>query len=173
MCKNAVCIMALVVFTVGCSPAPAPPSINLNEAAYQGNLEAVQQHIRAGSDLNRKTDDGATPLIAAATFGHADVAKALIEAGADLNLVNNEGSTALLSAAFLCRTEIVELLLDNGADKNIRNNAGSTALDSVAGPFEDIKPVYELVEAVLGPLGLTLDYEHIKTTRPIIAAMLR
>ena len=71
------------------------------------------------------------------------MAKALIEAGADVNCQNNEGSTALHTAAFLCRTEIVEALLDNGADKNIRNNYGSTALESVSGPFENVKAIYD------------------------------
>ena len=77
------------------------------------------------------------------------------------------------TAAFLCRTEIVKVLLAHGADKNVRNNAGATALESVAGPFEEIRVVYDLLGTVLGPLGLKLDYERIKATRPKIAEMLR
>ena len=98
----------------------------------------------------------------------------LIEAGADMNAKNNEGSTALQTAALLCRTEIVEALLKNGADKNVKNNAGRTALDAVAGPFDDVKGIYDYLQAVIfGPLGLELDYERIKMTRPKIAEMLQ
>jgi ankyrin repeat protein len=97
----------------------------------------------------------------------------LIEAGADLNFKNDEGSTPLITAAFLCRTEIVEMLLAKGADKSIRNKAGSTALESVSGPWEEVKPIYDILVGVLGPLGLQLDYERIQTTRPKIAPMLR
>lgn len=152
----------------------SPPSVSLHEAAVEGNLGAVQQHIAAGSDLNeRELEGGSTPLITAAVFGKTEAARALIEAGADVNLRNNEGSTALISAAFLCRTEIVELLLANGADKGVMNNSGATALDSVASPFDSVKGVYDFLGATLGPVGLQLDYERIKVTRPKIAEMLR
>ena len=63
--------------------APTPPSVGLHAAAVQGNLEAIRQHIKAGSDLNEKDPSGgASPLITAATFGETEVARALIEAGA-------------------------------------------------------------------------------------------
>lgn len=167
-------VSALAVFVYGCASPPPPPTMDLQSAAFEGNVEEIRRHVAHGSNLNEKSPDGSRPLIAAAAFNQLEAVKALVEGGADLNLTNNEGSTALYGAAFLCRTEVVQVLLDAGADKSIRNNAGSTALESVEGPFEDAKPIYDIVEAVLGPLlGLTLDYEHIKTTRPEIAAMLR
>jgi len=97
----------------------------------------------------------------------------LIEAGADVNYKNNEGSTPLHTAAFFCHTEVVKALLEKGADKNIRNNAGSTALESVAGRFEEVKPIYDYLVTAFGPLGLELDFEHIKLSRPVIAEMLK
>jgi len=150
-----------------------PPSIDIHTATLLGDLEAIHQHIKAGSDLNEKDEYGSTPLIITATFGKTEVSKALIEAGADVNCTNNQGSTALHSDAFLCRMELVEALLDNGADKNLRNNYGNTALESVAAPFENVKAIYDIFSKDLGPLGLKLDYTHIKITRPRIAEMLR
>jgi ankyrin repeat protein len=147
--------------------------MSLHTAAVQGNVDAVRQHIEAGSDLDQKDGYGSTPLVVAATFGKTEVARALIEAGADLSLTNSEGATPLHVAAFLCRGEIVQALLDAGADKNARDKAGSTALDSVAGPFEQVKGIYDRIGQGLAPLGLRLDYEQIRTTRPQIAAMLR
>ncbi|MBE9480139.1 MAG: acyltransferase family protein [Bacteroidetes bacterium] len=150
------------------------PGKGLHEAALTGDIEVIQQHIKAGSDLNEKESrGGSTPLITAATFGQTEVAIALIEAGADVNFKNNEGSTPLHTAAFFCRTEIVKALLTNGADKNIKNNAGSTALEAVAGPFDDVKGIYDYLGTSLGSLGLKLDYEQIKMTRPKITEMLR
>ncbi|MBC8470417.1 MAG: acyltransferase family protein [Planctomycetes bacterium] len=150
-----------------------PPRVSLHAAALQGNLDAIRQHINAGSELNKKDAYGSSPLIVAVTFGKTEVARALIEAGADMQITNNEGSTPLHIAAFFCRTEIVKALLDKGADKNALNKAGRTALETVAGPFDDIKGIYDSIGKGLKPLGLKLDYERIKRTRPRIAEMLR
>jgi len=176
---TAVLVVTLLTFT-GCGKqessqtAPKPPSVGLHEAAALGNLEAIRQHIKAGSDLNKKEPSrGSSPLITATVFGETEAARVLIEAGADVNYKNNEGSTPLITAAFFCRTEIVKALLDNGADKNARNNAGRTALDAVSAPFDDVKGIYDQFRAALGPLGIELNYERIKMTRPKIAEMLR
>ena len=150
------------------------PDISLTDAAVEGNVEAVRQHITAGTDLNeRATESGSTALIAAASFGQNETASLLIEAGADLEVKNNGGSTALHTAAFLCHAEIVNALLEKGADQNARNNAGATAFDSVSGPFDDVKPIYDRLLTVLGPYGLELNYDFIKETRPKIAEILR
>ena len=104
------------------------------------NMEALKQHIAAGSNLNEKDPlGGSSPLISACLFGKTAMAKMLIEAGADLNFRNNDGSTALHTASFFCHPEIVRMLLDKGADKTIKNKYGSTAYESVAGSFADVK----------------------------------
>ena len=171
---TAILVIALLI-VAGCAKKENPaPQVDLITAAASGNLEAVQQHIKAGSDLNVKEHTrGSTPLITATVFGKKEVALVLIEAGADVNHQNTEGSTALITAAFFCHTEVVQALLDNGADKTIRNKAGRIALDSVSRPFDEVKPMYDGFVAALEPMGLVLDYEHIKKTRPRIADMLR
>ncbi|QQS37082.1 MAG: serine hydrolase [Ignavibacteriales bacterium] len=149
------------------------PSDGLHFAVLQGNLEAVNQHIKAGTDLNEKDQFGSTPLIIAATFGKTKIAEALINAGADLNVTNNELSTPLHIASFFCRTEIVRALLENGADKSLRNINGSTAFDIVDAPFEYDKDLYDKLAASLTPLGLKIDYDYLINTRPQIAEMLK
>ena len=173
-------ILIVTVFAVGGCPKQEnsdreqrPPRVSLHAAALQGNLDAIRQHINAGSELNTKDAYGSSPLIVAVTFGKTEVARALIEAGADMQITNNEGSTSLHIAAFFCRTEIVRALVDNGADKSALNKAGRTALETVAGPFDAVKGIYDSIGKSLKPLGLKLDYERIKKTRPRIAEMLR
>lgn len=151
-----------------------PPQIDIHTAVVTGNLDAVKQHIAAGTNLNEKDPfGGSSPLITASVFGKTAEAQALIEAGADLNFKNNDGSTALHSSAFFCRPEIVKMLLDKGADKTIKNNYGATAYETVAGPFTDVKSVYDMMGKVLEPMGLKLDYAYLEKTRPEIAAMLK
>lgn len=150
------------------------PSIDIHTATASGNVEVLKQHLAAGTNINEKDPfGGSSPLISASLFGKTEIAKMLIEAGAAINVQNNDGSTALHTAAFFCRPEIVEMLLKKGADKTIKNNFGSTAYESVAGSFNDVKQVYDMMGGMLAPMGLKLDYPYIEKTRPEIAAMLK
>ncbi len=152
----------------------AAPTVDLHTAVISGNLQAVRQHIDAGSDLNAKEPfGGSTPLITAATFNKKTIAQALIDAGADLSIQNNDGSTALHSAAFFCRVEIVQQLIDAKADQTLLNNFGATPRQTVMGPFEEIKPFYEMLQQQLAPMGLQLDLQEVEKTRPVIAMMLQ
>lgn len=150
------------------------PEMDIHTAVLTGNLEVVSQHITAGTNINeREPLSGSTPLVSAATFGKTEIAEALIEAGADLTISNNDGTTPLHSAAFFCRVEIVQLLIDANADKTLRNNFGATPRETVAGPFAEIKPVYEMMQQQLAPLGMDLDMERLEKTRPVIVMMLQ
>jgi hypothetical protein len=156
------------------APAMDKPEIDIHTAVLYNNLEAVRQHIEAGTDINAKEPfGGSTPLITAATFDKQEIAKLLIDAGADLTITNNDGSTALHSAAFFCRVEMVQLLIDAKADKTIRNNYGATPRETVMGPFSEIKPVYEMMQQQLAPMGLQLDMAQLEKTRPVISMMLQ
>ncbi|WP_222852018.1 ankyrin repeat domain-containing protein [Cyclobacterium plantarum] len=177
-----VCIGLLLALSFGCSPSSErrnekgnkAPDMDIHAAVLAGNVAVVKQHIDAGSNINKKEPlGGATPLISAITFGKGDIARQFIDAGADLSAKNNDGSTALHVAAFFCRVELVQALLDAAADKSLRNEYGATPRETVMGPFEAVKPVYEMMQTQLGPLGLQLDLKELEKTRPVIAMMLQ
>jgi len=150
------------------------PEMDIQLAILNDNFEIVQQHIEAGTDLNKKDAmSGSTPLITAASFNKIEIAKALVDAGVDLTIKNNDGATALHSASFFCRVEIVKILLNANADKSLRNNFGATARESVMGPFSDIKPIYEMLKQQFEPMGMQIDLNHIEKTRPIVANLLQ
>lgn len=150
------------------------PSVDIHTAVATDNAEALKQHIAAGSDINEKDPyGGSSPLISAALFGKTAMAKILIDGGADIDFQNNDGSTPLHLAAFFCRTDIVKMLLAKNADKTIKNKYGATPYESVAGPYAEVKPTYEMLEKMLAPMGLKLDYAQIEKTRPEIANLLK
>ena len=87
---------------VGCGPKA--PDISIHEAANNGNVEAVKQHLADGADVNRKDDGGYTPL-------HYAVQSHLIPSSEDQP-----------------NKKITELLIANGADVNAKNKLGMTPL---------------------------------------------
>jgi ankyrin repeat protein len=69
----------------------------LIDAAKNGGIEAVTQHVAAGADVNAKDVDGTTPLHNAAVYGHNEIAELLIANGAEVNAIivsgRNQGKT--------------------------------------------------------------------------------
>ena len=107
------------VVLVGCGP-----SVDIHQAAMDGNIAAVKQHLDAGTDLEARDLLGMTPLIIAAHLGHKEIAELLITNGADVNAKDNIGATPLHKAALKGRKEAVELLIANGADVNAKDEIG-------------------------------------------------
>ena len=115
---------------VGCGeskqPVPSPeakpepptvkaPDISIHGAAYEGNIEAVKQHIAAGTDLSAKSGPfRESPLHHAAREGHKEIAELLIAAGADMNVKNYQDETALNYTIPWQHTEIADLLRKHG-----------------------------------------------------------
>ena len=112
------------VLVVGCGESPK----DIWEAAKQGNLEAVKQHLADGADVNAKDKYGLTPLHHAAWQGRNEIVELLIANGADVNAKDVDGGTPLHYAAWQGRNEIVELLIANGADVNAKDVDGGTPL---------------------------------------------
>ena len=78
------------VVLVGCWP-----SVDIWTAAKEGNIEAVKQHLDAGTDVNAKNEFGLTPLHRAASRGHKEIVELLIANGADVNQTSDWGITPL------------------------------------------------------------------------------
>ena len=118
------------VVLVGCGK----PSIH--EAAFDGNIEAVKQHIAGGTDVNARDDYGRTPLHDAAIrfWNSQKYIELLIDNGADVNAMRGGGGTPLSYAASWGHEEIVELLIANGADVNVKDAFSETPLDVATHP---------------------------------------
>jgi len=122
--KSQLIAIVVAVLFVGCGPSA--PDISIHDAAKQGNIEAVKQHIAAGTDVNAKGEMG-TPLYYAARSGHKEIAELLITKGADVNEKDEKGGTPLHFAAMNGRKGkvIAELLIAKGVDVNAKVVSGA------------------------------------------------
>ena len=125
------------LLVVGCGPGSSIHEFmkqpNIHEAAAEGNIKRVKQHLVEGVDVNAKFKDGWTPLHMAAEGGHREIVDLLIAKGADINATAGAGDgvgwTPLHEAAEGGHKKVVELLILKGADINAKNGDGRTPLD--------------------------------------------
>ena len=109
---------------VGCGPSQAP-KISLFEAAVNGDLKAIRQHISIGTDISENTTERTeTPLLGAILLGvgwyntgphKIKVLQLLISNGADVNAKTVRGKTCLDVAKEMNEYEVIKLLLEHGA----------------------------------------------------------
>ena len=135
--KSQLIAIVAAVLVVGCSK-PAPPDISIHDAAYEGNIEAVKQHLASGADVNEKAEDGVAPLHVAAQEGHNQVIELLIDNGADVNSKDGDEGTPLHMAAANGHKGIAELLIVKGADVNAKIVDGGTPLDYTEAEIADL-----------------------------------
>ena len=99
-------------------PKGKAPDISIHDAAESGNIEAVKQHLAAGTDVN--LGGGATPLHPATYSGHKEVVELLIGNGANVN-AKSKGWTPLDIAIEFEHTEIADILRKNEAKTAMKN----------------------------------------------------
>ena len=85
------------------------------DAASDGDIEAIEAHIAAETDLNEQNETGYTPLHYGVMKTRPGVVALLLEAGADPDVVNNQAKTPLDLAISGSKDEIIDLLLEAGA----------------------------------------------------------
>ncbi len=141
------------------------------------SAEILRALLAAGADLHLTTDDGTTPLMAAAGLGRAtytpreprgvrsesaeEAVRLLVEAGADVNAVNEADFTALHGATFRGLNEVIEYLVAQGADIDARDFRGRTAYRMAEGAkqsfqFQSWPETAELLTRLGADTGLGL-----------------
>jgi len=96
----------------GCgAPATKTPDISIHKAAEEGNIEAVKQHLAAGTDVNATYQKGVIPLQFAST---KEIAELLIAKGADVNAKSDDVFTPLDEAVSKGKKETADFLRKHG-----------------------------------------------------------
>ncbi len=130
----------ILVFVIGVGPQSLPSNAKaLHRAAAAGDIEAVKQHLAAGTDMNVRVGEwGDTPLHRAAFEGYKEIVELLINNEVDVNAKDDYGCTPLHDAAEYYHLEIAEMLIDRNPDMNALDNNGDTPLDLASGKIADL-----------------------------------
>ena len=116
--------------------------MKLFDAVRSGDIDGLNDALKAGGYVNAQDKFGKTPLHAAACLGNTAIARALIKAGADINILDTYGCTCLHRALCADHVETVRCLVAAGCDVNHKDGNGFAPLD-YAEDEEIIKILYE------------------------------
>jgi uncharacterized protein len=116
-------------------------------AAQSSDVAAMKLLVSKGADPSIASEEGVTPLMAAAGLGWGanasrnvpgawlDAVKYCLELGADVNAKDIYNYTALHGAAYRGDNEMVKLLVEKGARLDVRSKRGQTVTDMANGPM--------------------------------------
>ena len=151
-------------------PKAKAPDISIHEAVKEGNVEAVKQHLDAGTYINsRNSGNEWTPLHVASFEGNEKIVELLVAEGADVDARDRLSDRPIHYAITYKYKDIVEFLISKSADVNAKNAAKYTPLHLAI--RDDNKKVAELLIAngadvnaidVIDstPLDSAIEYKH-------------
>ena len=117
--KHLLLTIIVAVVLVSTAFAQEKPDIPIWDAVKAANLEAVEQHLAAGFDVNTKDNSSWSLLHRATSSGHLDIANLLISKGADINAQLKFGASPLHIAINMGDQNMVLLLVNEGSDLNL------------------------------------------------------
>ncbi|XP_063609173.1 poly [ADP-ribose] polymerase tankyrase-2-like [Penaeus indicus] len=100
----------------------------LLRAARDGALYVVQALLRAGADVDARSEQGNSALHEAARVGHNEVVICLVYSNAHVDAINRNGVTPLQTALSYGQVEVVQTLIRFNADVYLKNKVGESAL---------------------------------------------
>ncbi|MFH2001228.1 MAG: ankyrin repeat domain-containing protein [Planctomycetota bacterium] len=119
-------IATLIVLLCAAVCVSASEIIN---AIEKSDLKKVQMLLKQDAGLlNKKSENGMTPLCFASYVGKGDIVSFLIETGADLSIGDNENSQPIHNAAVGGHLDVVKQLLKAGACPEAQDDNGVIAL---------------------------------------------
>jgi hypothetical protein len=131
----------------------------LRSAAAKGDVAAVKDLLKKGTQVDAKDRRGETALMyavndtlersASREFDRQAVVRELLAQGADVHAVGNRGMNVLMKASAFGNADLVRQLLKAGADLQAKDDSGMTALMWAANQPVSVNDTAEIVEFLI------------------------
>ena len=106
---------------------------SLHSAAEAGDVAEIESLLALGFSIDRRNDEGLTPLMVAAVNDKVQAVKCLLKQGADPSLQDNTGWDVLHCASQGGNSEVMELMLSHVSYIDSTTKEGVTSLMIAAG----------------------------------------
>ena len=103
----------------------------IHDACQKGDLNSVKYFLNSGSNINKKSKEGFTPINISIASEHNEITELLIKNGADLNTFCFEWSPLILAICYE-NEQLVNLIINNGANVNLADEDNITPLHRAA-----------------------------------------
>ena len=113
-----------------------PLSKDLMDSIGDGDVERVEELLRAGVPADCKDAAGGKTALIAAAEGEEECLRLLLSHGAMVDFQSKSGETALMAAVKYSDASIVRILLEAGADPLLKDIKGVSATDLAASEEE-------------------------------------
>lgn len=121
---------------------------SLSEPSDLNPIEALEDFIKDGGDVNQADSKGDTLLGTAVFEGHKEFVDRLIEAGADVDKARtSDGATPMHIAAVVGNIGAIQALADANANANIAQRDGRTPLDLLEPSQANIEVIAAIIRA--------------------------
>jgi uncharacterized protein len=124
--------VALVLLLAGSTIAAPVAATRLHDPAARGDVKALLQLLRNGSEIDAPNGEGSTALLVAVMQDRLDAAKHLLAHGAKADAANRYRVTPLYVAALNGNADMMAALLAAKADPNGAAPSGETLLMTAA-----------------------------------------
>ncbi|KZE52191.1 hypothetical protein AV540_09950 [Brevibacillus parabrevis] len=137
------------------------------EAAAEGNIEALKQHLEQGVDINARNRQKRTAILTAAMHDHLDAVSFLIEAGADIDLQDETCFNPFLYACIHNKLELVQMMVKAGTNLELLTRFGGVGLTPACE-----KGHVDIVRELLTTSDINVNHTNFVGWTPLIEAII-